>query len=333
MTVIGLGSFNTFSEAYRSMLAAILEHGAKTAAIRDPLSVGSRFGTQPRGTRELICTGFSLSNPRARLIASKVRGMHPDFAIANTLWTLRGFDDIEMIGFYNQRASSFSDDGVTLAGALGRRLFRCDDSCPIRRAIDRLKEDTASRRAVVPIFGLSDLSRSSRDVPCSIAMQFLIRDKRLTAITFMRSQSAAMVLPYDLFLFTMIQEVVALELQLEIGEYHHVCGSAHLYEDEIGLAEKIRNETATADGSEAMLSMTISPLADSAVFEGENELRRRLMGRADAETDDLLIALDPYWREMLRALTIGAKRRMGVAVEETEYQKLSPALRKAFDVK
>jgi thymidylate synthase len=58
----------------------------------------------------------------------------------------------------------------------------------------------------------------------------LVRDNRLHMLTSMRSNDAWFGLPHDIFTFTILQELVARSLGLELGEYKHVVGSLHLYE-------------------------------------------------------------------------------------------------------
>lgn len=49
-------------------------------------------------------------------------------------------------------------------------------------------------------------------------------------LTSMRSNDAWLGLPHDIFTFTMLQELVARSLSIELGEYKHAVGSLHLYD-------------------------------------------------------------------------------------------------------
>jgi hypothetical protein len=68
-------------------------------------------------------------------------------------------------------------------------------------------------------------------VPCTLSLQFLIRDKRLNCIATMRSNDIVWGLTYDVFNFTMIQEYVAVKVGIPLGDYFHNAGSLHLYAD------------------------------------------------------------------------------------------------------
>src|SRR5262245_38672206 len=107
-----LRKYSTFNEAYHSELRRVSIEGEQTRPILDPTSVGSHFGKQPRSTMELLGHGFCLTNPRARLAYSPARRIDLAFAIANTLWTLRGSDALDEIAAYNSRGRLFSSDGL-----------------------------------------------------------------------------------------------------------------------------------------------------------------------------------------------------------------------------
>jgi thymidylate synthase len=83
------------------------------------------------------------------------------------------------------------------------------------------------------------LRPSLKDVACAITLQFLIRDDAVHAVVYMRSNDVILGLPYDVFLFTMLQEIISTQLGLKLGQYHHFCGSLHLYDRHIDLAERI----------------------------------------------------------------------------------------------
>ena len=96
------------------------------------------------------------------------------------------------------------------------------------------------------------------DIPCPIAFDFLVRDGKLEMTTMMRSQSVAMVLPYDLMLMTLLGEYVSIKIGKSLGKYTHFCVSAHIYEDEIDLSKKIVKESP--------LSVNLMPQMEEADF-------------------------------------------------------------------
>ncbi|MGB1450526.1 MAG: thymidylate synthase, partial [Marinirhabdus sp.] len=69
--------------------------------------------------------------------------------------------------------------------------------------------------------------------------QFLIRENKLDLITTMRSNDMIWGLPNDIFLFTMIQEILASELKIESGNYYHQANSLHIYKRHFDLMNRI----------------------------------------------------------------------------------------------
>jgi hypothetical protein len=118
-------------------------------------------------------------------------------------------------------------------------FFSDTDETPVEAVVRQLRDDPTTRRAVLPILAPSDVVRGSRDVPCALAMQLFIRNGSLEALLLMRSQSAAMVMPFDLFVFGALHRQIAATLGARLGSFHYVASSIHVYVDELELAERI----------------------------------------------------------------------------------------------
>lgn len=238
--------FNGIDSAWRGLLRHIVSSGTIVDGVMDPDSIGSAFGTALRPTIEKTATSFILSNPRQRVTKSSFRKFDIAFAIANFFWFLSGDSRLDMICRYNSKGLQFSSDGLHLPTAFGFRARNSDAGDQLTSAVELLKRDPTTRRAVITISDPTDVVAPGRDVPCAVSVQFLRREGRLDCITHMRSQSVLMVLPYDLFLFTMLHEIVSSELEIEIGEYIHFCGSAHVYLDELSVATAVIGESEVA---------------------------------------------------------------------------------------
>ncbi|MFJ7734156.1 thymidylate synthase [Lysinibacillus sp. NPDC097231] len=200
----------------------------------------------PRGMPNKELTGFTfkLTNPRARIIYNPARNFNVRFAIGELLWYLSGSNKCEMITHYNKRYPNFSDDGEILNGAYGYRIFT-----PLENGSNQweevkglLKRDKDTRQAILNIHMPKDLFSRSKDIPCTCYLQFLIRDNKLDCIGNMRSNDIIWGTPYDVFNFTMLQEIMANELGLELGTYTHFAGSVHLYDNHKDLAHSIINQ-------------------------------------------------------------------------------------------
>jgi thymidylate synthase len=210
----------------------------------------------------LVCT-LVLDNPRSRLLTSLSRNTNYGFGVGEFLWYWQGKFDLETMQYYNKRMKDFSDDGKTLNSAYGYRIkkrkmadtpwYNYNGLSQWEVARETLLKDGDSRRAVLHINQPYDQYKAnvhgSKDVPCTLSLQFFIRNNELHLHTLMRSNDVIWGLTYDLFSFTLLQECMLLELQhypqfnnLELGTYYHTAGSMHLYERHWGMATNILEE-------------------------------------------------------------------------------------------
>lgn len=206
----------------------------------------------PRGLpiREFIGTSFTIMKPRERICTLPGRKFSLAYAAGELAWYLGGHEDLEFIRYYAPRYERFSDDGHTLYGAYGPRIFTerfddgdgRDDRSMWQRCLSLLQEDPDTRQAVIPIMRPWDVARKTKDYPCTVALQFLIREKRLHLITTMRSNDAWLGTPNDVFCFTVLQELMARQLNVDLGHYVHQAGSLHLYERDLDKAEEVVRE-------------------------------------------------------------------------------------------
>jgi thymidylate synthase len=303
-------AFGTAQEAWVSSLLQLFNFGKYVAGVRDTYSVGSAFGAKIRNTKELVFTSFSIDSPRERLILSKQRPIDLGYAVANIIWVLTGSDHADMISFYNPNGRRFSDDGKCLFSAPGARIFASSEGDQFEQAVARLKKDPTTRRAVIQIFSPADLFADSRDCSCLVSLQFILRENSLSCLAYMRSQSALMVMPYDIFLLSMIHEAVSICVGVEPGAYHHLCGSLHYYDDEEELVRAVLEEDVPIPSvMPNMLNISAAVRAQLAV--AEQDIRNRLKEDILTPINTNHYGLDDYWTELLNVLLIGTRKRYG----------------------
>jgi len=202
-----------------------------SAACRAVLSEGRP--TSPRGlaTTEILGAHLCLTDPRRRYVdVPPVRVINPAFAVAEALWILSGSDD-PWIFRYNRTLTRYADDG-RLQGAYGPRMRRWQGQVDQLDRVRRLlAADPDTRQAVIQLFDPARDSKGYRDVPCTLGYRFFLRGGKLHMHTTMRSQDLWLGFPYDIFTTTLLQELLAGWLGVELGEYHHHVDSLHLYEE------------------------------------------------------------------------------------------------------
>lgn len=202
----------------------------------------------PRGklTFEVVDAGFTLTDPnRAVVHANPARRLNHAFSAAEFCWVAAGDDEVDALAFFNSRMREFADVEPVAPGR-SARLFGAYGPPVVAQlpyVLETLREDPDSRQAVVDIWRPSP--PRTRDVPCTLSLQFLLRAGRLDLVVTMRSNDIWLGTPYDVPLFCRVQSLVASKLGVELGEYHHRAGSLHLYEgDFAGAREAVKGHHA-----------------------------------------------------------------------------------------
>lgn len=206
----------------------------------------SKLISSPRGmtTREVVGATLTIENPRRRCIMSRARKWSLPLAVGEFCWHLSGSDDLSFIAYYAARWREFSENKSTILGSCyGKRVFGRSKKKASQwdLLVELLSKDLMSRRAILNFSQRAEdaLDPNSLDVACASTLQFVIRDGAVHAIAYMRSNDVVWGLSYDIFFFTMLQELLASTLGLELGIYQHVTGSLHIYERHIPLAHAI----------------------------------------------------------------------------------------------
>lgn len=205
------------------------------------------YESSPRGmaVREKLACKFTINNPLDRLPYVPARKFSVTYVIAELLWYLSADDKTDWIANYSSFWNNISDDGTTANSAYGARIFK-----PHPRIAggtfsqwdyikEELQKDPDSRRAVVHIRSPWDSVKAKLDVPCTLSLQFFIRDEKLHLVAHMRSSDLILGIAYDVPAFTLMQELMAKELGVGLGTYTHVSNSLHIYERHFEMVEEM----------------------------------------------------------------------------------------------
>lgn len=176
---------------------------------------------------EITDAVFCVKDPTRNMVTSPIRNMPMRYAVGELLWYLSGSNATAHIGQYAKKWWDISDDGVTSNSAYGYRIqhmFGFDQWEYIKELLGR---DPNSRQAVIHIKDADN--RPTKDTPCTVYLQFMLRNGTLDLSAHMRSNDIWMGVPYDMFSFCALQVLMAMQLNVEVGEYHHYAGSLHMY--------------------------------------------------------------------------------------------------------
>jgi thymidylate synthase len=294
-------------DLYVNILHALRDHGE----LVPPLTTASSPSVA-RETVELIGTRFDLVNPQYRIIETPARPLNLGFLFGNFFYNIRAVNDVASMAYYNPIAAKFSDDGVNLHGAYGPRIIQ-----QLRSVVRLLQQDPSTRRAVVSIYDGRQDHVDSRDIPCPISMQFLVRHGVLHCLTSFRSQNIVMVYPYDIFLFTMLHEWVAVQAGIPLGMHYQHNGSVHFYENEATLVHEIVKQPCWSHAMPAMTKPDEYRFMKMMTYERELREWGSQIGPEPAMPD-----LDYYWIGIAIILKAFAKVKLAGIPHMREYSLL-----------
>lgn len=250
------------------------------------------------GATELVGVLIELTNPRARLSRTETRGKLFS-GLGELCWYLSGSNQLDFIQHYIPEYVK-SADGAVIYGGYGPRLFEWHSQDQLRNVTELLRRHSVSRQAVIQLFDAVDLAEKHADIPCTSTLQLLIRDNKLHWITCMRSNDWFLGMPHDFFAFTMLQEIVARTVGVEVGIYKHFVGSLHLYDRNADAASRFRSEGWQSTQLN-MPNMPVGDPADSIATLLQVEQAIRTDGTLDG---NLVNRVDPYWGDLMRLLAI-----------------------------
>jgi len=245
---------------------------------------------------ELLGVALIIKNPRARLSRSENRGKAFS-ALGEFLWYLSGRNDLSFIEAYISRYKDEADDNGTIHGGYGPRLFAMRGTInQLTSVTELLKQKPCSRRAVIQLFNAEDIAAAHKEVPCTISLQLFQREGRLHMAATLRSNDAYKGLPHDAFCFTMLQEMIARRLGVELGEYYQFVGSMHVYNEDLDKLPAYMDE-----GYHKLAEMPPMPQGDPFKLQSsllDCECRMRSGEYFDAST----VFSDAYWADLIRLL-------------------------------
>ena len=205
-------------------------------ALSEQAEKGYEAGSRDGAVVGEICDAvFCVEDPTRNIVSSPIRKMPMRYAVGELAWYLSGSNKVKDISRFAKKWVDISDDGETNNSAYGWRIFDKFGFNQWQHVKELLWKDPNSRQAVIHIKDADN--RPTKDVPCTVYLQFFIRNGKLNLSVHMRSNDIWMGVPYDMFSFTFLQMLMAMELGVEIGQYTHYAGSLHIYARDYAAAQ------------------------------------------------------------------------------------------------
>lgn len=201
-------------------------------------------GNHVAGTREINNVKVVLHDITENIVS--IRDISPAYLFGEWLWYFAGRNDAEFISAFGSMWKKLSDDGKTNNSAYGYLMKYKHGFDQIEKVIELLRKDPHSRRAVINLNTPNERVIETKDEPCTIALQFLIRNGKLHCTGMMRSNDIWFGFPYDVAFFTELQMYIADRLKVGYGVYTHFVVSMHLYDRNYEDVKKITENPASA---------------------------------------------------------------------------------------
>lgn len=204
---------------------------------------GREIRIKGKTTKELTGYAFSVDRADERMLTIPERNTNPFAQIAETLWMIRGRDDLDWLELYIPQCKKWSDDGLTWRGAYGPRLrawnsmddvlkesmLITDDQ--VELVLQMLKEKPKTRQAVMTIWDPDRDWVKSKDIPCNNWLHWVIRENELHLSVAVRSNDVVYGFSHnDFFSWSVLLQMMAYWTGTNVGKINWFAGSYHIYE-------------------------------------------------------------------------------------------------------
>lgn len=219
--------------AYLDLLRDVLQNGAKKTD-RTGTGTLSVFGRQIRCDLQ---QGFP---------AITTKKLYWKGVVAELLWFLKGSTNVQPlqaqgVHIWDEWADSHGELGPVY-GKQWRSWTHYDTVGPdglevltqkreidqLAKVIKTLRHNPDSRRMLVSAWNVGELSQMALE-PCHVLFQFYVADGKLSCQLYQRSADLFLGVPFNIASYALLTHMVAQVTGLQVGEYVHTFGDAHIY--------------------------------------------------------------------------------------------------------
>jgi len=216
-------------QQYHDLLKHIMENGAQKGD-RTGTGTLSVFGYQSR---------YDLSEGFPCLTTKK---LHLRSIIIELLWFLQGDTNIK---FLKDNGVKIWDEWADENGDLGPVYGYQWRSWPARdggtidqisNVVNQIKNNPNSRRLMVSAWNVADVDNMALP-PCHSLFQFYVADGKLSCQLYQRSADTFLGVPFNIASYALLTMMIAQVCDLQVGDFIHTMGDAHLYNNHIEQTE------------------------------------------------------------------------------------------------
>ena len=217
-------------QTYLDLMSHVLENGTDRG---DRTGTGTRsvFGYQMRFD---LSEGFPVTTTKK---------LHLRSIIIELLWFLRGETNVKWL---QERGVSIWDEWADKDGELGPVYGYQWRSWPtpdgesidqIKGLVKSLKENPNSRRHIVSAWNPALVDDMALP-PCHTMFQFYVADGKLSCQLYQRSADIFLGVPFNIASYALLTMMLAQVCDLEVGDFVHTFGDAHLYHNHFEQAKE-----------------------------------------------------------------------------------------------
>jgi thymidylate synthase len=206
---------------YLELVDHVLTHGVEKGD-RTGTGTLSVFGHQARYD---LTAGFP---------AVTTKKLHLRSVVGELIWFLSGSTNVKWL---QENGISIWDEWADADGELGPvygyqwRSWPTPDGRHIdqlAKVIESIKTNPDSRRHIVTAWNVADVDEMALP-PCHMMFQFYVADGRLSCQLYQRSADIFLGVPFNIASYALLTHMVAQQTGLEVGDFVHTLGDAHLY--------------------------------------------------------------------------------------------------------
>ncbi len=162
--------------------------------------------------------------------------------IHELLWFLQGDTNTR---YLKENGVSIWDEWADDAGNLGpvygkqwRSWATVDGRTidQIQQAVQQIKHNPDSRRIIVSAWNVGELEQMAL-APCHAFFQFYVADGKLSCQLYQRSADIFLGVPFNIASYALLTMMMAQVCDLQLGEFIHTLGDAHLYSNHLEQAQ------------------------------------------------------------------------------------------------
>ena len=102
----------------------------------------------------------------------------------------------------------------------------------LKNVIDSIRNNPDSRRHIVSAWNPEDIPFMALP-PCHTLFQFYVADGKLSCQLYQRSGDIFLGVPFNIASYALLTHLIAHECDLEVGEFVHTLGDAHIYTNHV----------------------------------------------------------------------------------------------------